>query len=118
MDIEETALKLIKENKEGIFQNELWKMLEIDSRKCSRLINKLMKAELIYRENAVNNGASTYLIKLVAPEEESYEFLLAGNMFSPCAGCRLACQPEQCELLTAWIQELILADSQEEEAEA
>lgn len=106
MEIEEKTLKIIRDSKDGVFQNELWKLLEIDSRKCSRILTKLMKAELISRESSVNNGASTYLIKVIAPEEESFELLLAGEMFSPCAGCRLACQPEQCELLSTWISQL------------
>ncbi|MCD4800232.1 MAG: MarR family transcriptional regulator [Methanococcoides sp.] len=106
MEIEEKTLKIIRDSKEGVYQNELWKLLEIDSRKCSRILNKLIKAELISRESSVNNGASTYLIKVVTPEEESFDLLLAGEMFSPCAGCRLACQPEECELLSAWVSQL------------
>lgn len=117
MEIEERTLKLISDSKDGVYQNELWKMLEIDSRKCSRIITKLMDADLIIRESAVNNGARTYLIKAVAPEEESFELLLAGEMFSPCAGCRLACQPEICELLTAWIHQLTLEDDKKEDEE-
>ena len=117
MEIEEKTLKLISESKDGVFQNELWKMLEIDSRKCSRVITKLMNADLIYRESAVNNGARTYLIKVVAPEEESFDLLLAGEMFSPCAGCRLACQPEICELLSTWVNQLNLEDEVEKDEE-
>lgn len=117
MEIEDKTLKLISDSKEGIFQNELWKLLEIDSRKCSRVVTKLMNANLITRESAVNNGARTYLIKVVAPEEESFELLLAGEIFSPCAGCRLACQPEYCELLSQWIQQLTLEDEQNEAEE-
>ncbi|NPE28710.1 Lrp/AsnC family transcriptional regulator [Methanococcoides sp. SA1] len=115
MEIEEKTLKIIQDSKDGVFQNELWKLLEIDSRKCSRILNKLIKSELISRESSVNNGASTYLIKIVAPEEESFDLLLAGEMFSPCAGCRLACQPEHCELLSAWIEQLASEPSNIEE---
>ncbi|WP_445476013.1 helix-turn-helix transcriptional regulator [Methanococcoides methylutens] len=117
MEIEEKTLKLISESKDGVFQNELWKMLEIDSRKCSRVITKLMNSNLITRESVVNNGARTYLIKVVAPEEESFDLLLAGEMFSPCAGCRLACQPEICELLSTWINQLTREDEVEKDEE-
>jgi DNA-binding Lrp family transcriptional regulator len=117
MEIEERTLKLISDSKDGVYQNELWKMLEIDSRKCSRVITKLMNSDLIIRESAVNNGARTYLIKVVAPEEESFELLLAGDMFSPCSGCRLACQPEICELLSTWISQLTLEDEIKEDDE-
>ncbi|KGK98778.1 AsnC family transcriptional regulator [Methanococcoides methylutens] len=117
MEIEEKTLKLIGDSKDGVYQNELWKMLEIDSRKCSRVITKLMNANLIYRESAVNNGARTYLIKVVKPEEESFDLLLAGEMFSPCAGCRLACQPEICELLSTWINQIKMEDEVEKDEE-
>ncbi len=43
MGIEETALEVISKHEEGVFQNKLWKELDIDSRKCSRVIAKLLK---------------------------------------------------------------------------
>ncbi len=103
MGMEEEVLKVIRENKDGVFQNELWKLMDIDSRKCSRIVTKLLKNELISREKSVNNGARTYLITVSTPKVISYDLLLAGEMFSPCAGCRLACQPEYCPYLTDWI---------------
>ncbi len=103
MSIEESALKIIRENKEGVFQNELWKELEIDSRKCSRIVSKLLKEDLIIREQAVSNGARTYLLKVKEEEKPCFDLLLSGEMFSPCAGCRDACQPEICEKLTIWV---------------
>lgn len=107
MTIEEKTLGHIRSQKEGVFQNQLWKDLEIDSRKCSRIIKKLVDAGEITRESAVSNGARTYLIKASAPKEESYDLLLAGDMFSPCTGCRAACQPEYCPLLHQWVDNLI-----------
>jgi cytidine deaminase len=62
----------------------------------------------------VDNGARTFLLKIVRKEENSFELLLAGDMFSPCAGCRDACQPEVCEKLTAWVLNL----SQNEEGKS
>ncbi|MBP1910030.1 helix-turn-helix transcriptional regulator [Methanolobus bombayensis] len=106
MSIEETAFNLIRESKEGVFQNELWKMLEIDSRKCSRVVSKLLKEDLIVREQAVSNGARTYLLKVKEEEKPCFDLLLSGDMFSPCAGCRDACQPEICEKLTIWVANL------------
>ena len=114
MSIEETAFNLIRDSKEGVFQNELWKMLEIDSRKCSRVVSKLLKEDLITREQAVSNGARTYLLKVKEEEKPCFDLLMSGEMFSPCAGCRDACQPEICEKLTAWVANL---DDSEESAE-
>lgn len=106
MTIEDTALETIGKNEDGIFQNHLWKELEIDSRKCSRVVAKLLKDGLITREPAVDNGARTYLLKVVRKEENNFELLLVGDMFSPCAGCRDACQPEYCGKITVWIMNL------------
>ncbi|SFM32084.1 helix-turn-helix transcriptional regulator [Methanolobus profundi] len=103
MSIEETALKIIRDSKEGVFQNELWKVLEIDSRKCSRVVSKLLDDDLITREQAVSNGARTYLLKVKEEEKPCFDLLMSGEMFSPCAGCRDACQPESCEKITAWV---------------
>ncbi|MDK2891842.1 Lrp/AsnC family transcriptional regulator [Methanohalophilus sp.] len=106
MGIEEDTLDLIKKNKDGIYQNALWKELDIDSRKCSRIVAKLLKEGKITREKATVNGSNTYLIRATSPEKKNFKLLLAGNMFSPCTGCRLACQPESCEALTEWILHL------------
>ncbi|MDK2911660.1 MAG: hypothetical protein PWR29_617 [Methanolobus sp.] len=106
MSIEETALDVIRAQPEGVFQNQLWKMLGIDSRKCSRIISKLLEDGLITREQAVSNGARTYLLKVKEEKKPSFELLMAGEVFSPCAGCRDACQPESCEKLTFWVMNL------------
>ncbi len=106
MSIEEKALDIISKSKEGVYQNELWKVLEIDSRKCSRLISKLLEDDLITREQAVSNGARTYLIKVKQEVKPCFDLLLSGDNFSPCAGCRDACQPEACGKLTFWVMNL------------
>lgn len=107
MTIENAVLETIGEYPEGIFQNKLWKELNIDSRKCSRIIAKLLKDEIIIREPAVDNGARTFLLRIKQKDEPRFELLMAGDAFSPCAGCRDACQPEFCEKLTVWVMHLI-----------
>ncbi|WP_292469531.1 Lrp/AsnC family transcriptional regulator [Methanolobus sp.] len=114
MSIEETALNIIRDSKEGVFQNELWKILEIDSRKCSRVISKLLDDDLVTREQAVSNGARTYLLKVKEEVKPCFDLLLSGDMFSPCAGCRDACQPESCEKLTAWVANIGEGEKAEE----
>lgn len=118
MGIEETALEVISKHEDGVFQNKLWKELDIDSRKCSRVISKLLKDGLITREPAVDNGARTFLLKTAHKEEPFFELLLSGEMFSPCAGCRDACQPESCEKLTAWVLNLPQENTDDQEASA
>ncbi|WP_406661586.1 Lrp/AsnC family transcriptional regulator [Methanolobus sp. ZRKC3] len=106
MSLEEDALNVIRSHKEGVFQNELWKLLEIDSRKCSRIVSKLLDDDLINRESAVSNGARTYLLTVKEEKKPSYDLLMAGEVFSPCAGCRDACQPEICDKLTFWVMNI------------
>lgn len=106
MELDELTLDTISKHKDGVFQSELWKEMGIDSRKCSRVVTKLVNDELVIRENAVSNGARTYLIRVAKNAKPSYCELLAGGMFSPCAGCRDACQPESCGKLGEWIVNL------------
>jgi hypothetical protein len=61
--LEKQTMDLILENG-SVLQNKLWKELEIDSRKCSRVVQSLLSKELIVREEAISNGARTYRLKL------------------------------------------------------
>lgn len=104
MDSEDEVLNLIKSNKNGITQNLIWKELDFDSRKCSRIIKKLLDSGLIIREDAYSGGSKTFLIKYNNREKElNFNLLFAGTMFSPCTGCNGSCMPEYCTALTKWI---------------
>ena len=103
IDIEEKVFGLIKRNVGGIYQNEIWKKTNIDSRKCSRILKKLLDAELITREEAVVSGTKTYLLKTAAEEKKrNYNMLMVKGEFSPCTGCFGECRPEYCPALTFW----------------
>lgn len=110
MDIEEKLLKLIKSNKKGILQNELWKKAKIDSSKCSRIVAKLEKEGKITREQVQDNGKRTYLINTPKKKKEkpakNFRLLLIEESFSPCTGCVLECIPEQCIPLSEWVYAL------------
>ena len=41
-DHAEKALRIIQSSREGVLQSELWKLLGVDSRKCSRIVKKLL----------------------------------------------------------------------------
>jgi len=56
----EQALDYIKSHSEGVLQSDLWKALKIDSRKCSRIVAKLLQDNLITREQESVNGIRTY----------------------------------------------------------
>jgi DNA-binding MarR family transcriptional regulator len=112
MDLEEEAYNIIRRHKEGVFQNVIWKELDIDSRKCSRIIKKLLDKDLIVREVGVSNGARTYLLKAKEEVKEKYDLLLAGEMFSSCTGCTFDCEPEYCGRLSEWIGNLMAEEAE------
>jgi len=106
-DIEEKVFRLIKNTVGGIYQNEVWKKTNIDSRKCSRILKKLLDAELIIREEAVVSGTKTYLLKTFAEDKKrNYDVLMVKETFSPCTGCFGECRPEYCPALTFWIMNI------------
>jgi DNA-binding MarR family transcriptional regulator len=119
MDLEEEAYNIIRRHKDGVFQNVIWKELDIDSRKCSRIIKKLLDKDLIVREVGVSNGARTYLLKAKEEVKEKYDLLLAGEMFSSCTGCTFDCEPEYCGRLSEWIENLMVPETEKiEEVDA
>jgi len=118
MDLEEEAYNIIRRHKDGVFQNVIWKELDIDSRKCSRIIKKLLDKDLIIREVGVSNGARTYLLKAKEEVKEKYDLLLSGELFSACTGCTGDCEPEYCGRLSEWIGNLMVEEAKKaEEAE-
>lgn len=75
-DTEIEALKLI-EGDDEIYQTNLWKELDVSSRKGSRIARSLEEKGLIEREEAVYDGNKTYLLKkkgnFEVPEKEDGE---------------------------------------------
>lgn len=62
-DVEKKALEIIAGSGDtGVFQNDLWKLLGVNSRDTSRIVNKLLRRGLIVRKPAVNRGRRTYLL--------------------------------------------------------
>jgi len=111
--MEDEILSIIKE-RGSVFQNELWKTLGIDCRKCSRIVARLLRKGMIERELVKTNGTRTYLIKMADNKKNvevmrdfDYSVLLSNNSLAPCAGCNEECEPEFCNSLTEWIHELL-----------
>jgi DNA-binding Lrp family transcriptional regulator len=105
----EEALDYIKLHPDGILQSDLWKALSIDSRKCSRIVAKLLKENLITREVESVDGIRTYRL-FYAEKSRSRRFrpLLAVDVFEPCAGCIEECAPEHCAKLSEWIFAIVM----------
>jgi len=105
----EEALEYIRSHPEGALQSDLWKSLKIDSRKCSRIVAKLLKENLITREEESVNGIRTYrLCYAEKSHSRRFETLLAVDVFEPCAGCIEECAPEHCAKLSEWIFAIVM----------
>ncbi len=100
----EEALERIKACEGGVLQSDLWKALKIDSRKCSRIVAKLLKENRITREIETFDGIRTYRL-YCAEKSQSKRFssLMAIDIFEPCVGCIEECMPKHCANLSEWI---------------
>ena len=85
-DDERDALELIRDLG-GIHQSELWKELDVSSRKGSRIASSLDEEGFIEREETVHEGNTTYHITPVIDEWDlDFSLLMAGDMLSPFVG--------------------------------
>ena len=104
--VERRALRLI-ESEDGLPQSELWKELDVSSRKGSRIANKLEDRGLIEREEGVHDGNKTYILYPVV-EKLDYSLLVAGDMISPFIGEE---NPDpRSGSFTEWIYELAYSE--------
>lgn len=81
---ERRALRLIESEGE-MPQSELWKELDVSSRKGSRIASSLEDRGLVEREEGVHEGNRTYMLSPVV-EKLDYTLLVAGDMISPFIG--------------------------------
>lgn len=85
-DVERAGLELIRATG-GIHQSDFWKDLDVDSRKGSRIIDKLEELELVERTDAVYDGHNTYYITpILDPRDLEFSLLMAGDLLSPFVG--------------------------------
>jgi Lrp/AsnC family leucine-responsive transcriptional regulator len=111
MSADVDALEFIKSHESGVLQSDLWKALNIDSRKCSRIVARLMKENLITRKLESADGIRTYRL-CYADKTNSRRFnsLMPVLIFEPCAGCIEECEPEHCAKLSEWIFSIVIGD--------
>lgn len=103
----ENAYSVIKGRKDGILQSELWKVCNIDSRTCSRVLKTLEDEGRVYREPVKGN---TYVVKAVKKEKTVDPMLLmAGEVIVPCVACTEECDVPNCKMLEDWIYELVFS---------
>ena len=98
----EDALKIIQAKPEGVLQSDLWKILEVDSRKCSRIVKKLLDSGTIERIEFRKDGIKTFILKAKKRPVDPNR-LLAGEELIPCIGCDMECTVIECPRLLDWM---------------
>jgi Lrp/AsnC family leucine-responsive transcriptional regulator len=89
-DLAEQALKIIQSSRDGVLQSELWKDLGVDSRKCSRIVKKLLDSGLIERIEYKGEGIKTYTLRAMKKSMKP-SLILAGGELIPCICCDREC---------------------------
>ena len=111
-DTREEILKILEE-RGAVLQKDLWKELNIDSSKCSRILRKLEKEGLIKRVEVVVDGVKTFKIVPAGAEEEEEEEELDLKAIMermeevtglpPCYAClEVECEAKDCLKLEVW----------------
>jgi hypothetical protein len=108
------ALDYIKSRPDGALQSDLWKVLKIDSRKCSRIVAKLLKDNLITRVVESADGIRTYRLYYIEKScSRRFDPLIVVDSFEPCAGCIDECIPQHCAKLSEWIFSIVIGTKAE-----
>jgi len=109
--LERKLLKLLSEiGDEGILQKELWKKLNIDSRKGIKIVRRLERQGLLTRKSVIYRGRKTYIVKL-SPKYYVKKTIPNDVMEVPCFFCslledcgeRISVNPINCPKLNAWL---------------
>ena len=108
----EEALKVIQSKPEGVLQSELWKILDVDSRKCSRIVKKLVDTGLIERTEFKKDGIKTFVLKATKRPLDP-NLILAGEELIPCIGCEEECNAIDCNRLMDWMYQLAIVEAEE-----
>ena len=108
----EHALRIIQSSRDGVLQSELWKLLGVDSRKCSRIVKKLLDSGLIERIEFKGDGIKTYTLRAVKKSVRP-SLILAGGELVPCISCDRECVVTACNLLLDWMYQLAIEEHTE-----
>ena len=108
----EEGLMVIQSKPEGVLQSELWKILDVDSRKCSRIVKKLLDTGLIERTEFKKDGIKTYILKAKKRPLDPNQ-ILAGEELIPCIGCEEECIVVECHRLMDWMYQLAIIEAEE-----
>jgi hypothetical protein len=109
---DEDAFRIVASSQEGVLQSELWKILGVDSRKCSRIVKKLLDSNRIERIEYRQDGIKTFrLIARKGPADP--HCLMAGDELIPCIACDKDCTVVECNDLLDWMYQLAISEAEE-----
>ena len=108
----EQALRIIQSSPDGVLQSELWKLLGVDSRKCSRIVKKLLNSGQVDRVEFKGDGIKTYTLRAVKKSVRP-ALILAGGELVPCICCDRECMVNSCNLLLDWMYQLAIEEHTE-----
>jgi len=111
-DLTEQALRIIQSSRDGVLQSELWKHLGVDSRKCSRIVKKLLDGGQIERVEFKGDGIKTYTLRAIKKSMKP-SLILAGGELVPCICCDRECMVTSCNLLLDWMYQLAIEEHTE-----
>jgi len=106
-------LKLLSESgDEGILQKDLWKKLNIDSRKGIKIVRTLEKQGLLTRQAIIYRGRKSYIVRL-GPRYFAKRTIPKYVLSIPCFFCNLledcgekiSVNPINCPKMNAWLVE-------------
>ncbi len=109
---DEDAFQIIASSPEGVLQSELWKILGVDSRKCSRIVKKLLETDRIERIEYRQDGIKTFRLIAMKGPVDQYS-LHDGDELIPCIACDEDCTVESCNKLLDWMYQLAISDAEE-----
>jgi len=113
-ETDEDAFRIVASSPEGVLQSELWKMLGVDSRKCSRIVKKLLDSNRVERIEYRQDGIKTF--RLIARKGPADPFcLMAGDELIPCIACEKDCVVDGCNDLLDWMYQLAISDAEKTE---
>ncbi|HUU75267.1 MAG TPA: Lrp/AsnC family transcriptional regulator [Methanoregulaceae archaeon] len=106
------ALKVIQSKSDGVLQSELWKIMNVDSRKCSRIVKKLLDSGLIERIEFRKDGIKTFILKAKRRPVDPM-LIMAGEELIPCVKCEMECSVKECHRLLDWMYQLAICEAEE-----
>jgi len=118
--LERKILEIIKDvGDKGIIQREIWKKINVDSRKGIKIIKRLERMGLLEREPLIQGGRKTYILR---PTPKVFKKIRLPEFLEdiPCFYCPYLHQCGSgehdlysCKIIDKWIKEKILRENHE-----